>query len=129
MKLLNAHERFPITIKTVFGLEPALEQNLHELGYKDVNLINRGAQIMSTWADVYKLNYELRCGISVLIEITHFRFENKEELYKNIRAINWTQLFDGRKTFAIRGFDDAGLVYATSSRYVRCYLQLVGFWE
>lgn len=109
MKLLNAHERFAITIKTVFGLEPALEQNLHELGYKDVNLINRGAQIMGTWADIYKLNYELRCGISVLIEITHFRFENKEELYKNIRAINWTQLFDGRKTFAIRGFASSKL--------------------
>lgn len=109
MNILNRSEHFPITIKTVFGLEPALEQNLQELGYKDIRLINRGAQITGTWEDVYRLNYELRCGISVLIEIAHFRFENKDELYKNIRQLGWTQLFDGKKTFAIRGFASSKL--------------------
>lgn len=105
MKILNtSNAKFPITIKTVFGLEPALEENLQELGYSDVKVINRGAQIMGSWEDVYKLNYELRCGISVLIEIAHFRFGDKDELYRNIRQLGWTQLFDGKKTFAIRGF-------------------------
>jgi putative N6-adenine-specific DNA methylase len=105
MKILDTSKaKFPITIKTVFGLEPALEDNLRELGYSDIKVINRGAQVMGSWEDVYKLNYELRCGISVLIELAHFRFENKDELYKNIRQLGWTQLFDGKKTFAIRGF-------------------------
>ncbi len=104
MKILDFNTSFPITIKTVFGLEPALEQNLRELSYDDIQVINRGVQIQGTWEDVYRLNYELRCGISVLVELAHFHFTDKEDLYKNIRALGWTQLFDGRKTFAIRGF-------------------------
>lgn len=93
-----------ITIKTIFGLEPALVENLEEIGYKNVISINRGAQIKGTWEDVYKLNFLVRCGISVLVELTQFIFENKEDLYKQIRAIGWTQWFDVNKTIAIRGF-------------------------
>jgi putative N6-adenine-specific DNA methylase len=104
MKILDITSSFPITIKTVFGLEPALEQNLRELAYENVQLINRGVQIQGTWEDVYRLNYELRCGISVLVELSHFHFADQDDLYNKIRALGWTQLFDGRKTFAIRGF-------------------------
>ncbi len=93
-----------ITIKTIFGLEPALLQNLQELGYSDAKPINRGAQLHGTWRDVYKINLNVRCGISVLVELTHFKFENKEELYRNIRDMRWTQWFDVKKTIAIRGF-------------------------
>lgn len=96
--------KLKITVKTIFGLEPALLQNLEEIGFTDVTAINRGVQLEGTWEDVYKLNLHVRCGISVLVELTYFKFENKDDLYKKIRAIGWPQWFDVRKTIAIRGF-------------------------
>lgn len=93
-----------ITVKTIFGLEPALLQNLEEIGYNNATPINRGVQLKGTWEDVYRLNYHVRCGISVLVELASFKFENKDELYKKIREIGWPQLFDVKKTIAIRGF-------------------------
>jgi putative N6-adenine-specific DNA methylase len=85
-------------------LEPALQQNLEEIGFKNLTPINRGVQLKGTWENVYRLNYFVRCGISVLVELASFRFENKDELYKKIREMGWTQLFDVKKTIAIRGF-------------------------
>ena len=93
-----------ITVKTIFGLEPALIQNLEELGYHQVTLINRGVQLKGSWEDVYRLNFNVRCGISVLVELSSFRFDNKEELYSKIRELGWAKLFDVKKTIAIRGF-------------------------
>ena len=48
-----------ITLKTVFGLEEVLVEELAELGYKDSKILNRAVQIKGTWNDVYYLNVHL----------------------------------------------------------------------
>jgi putative N6-adenine-specific DNA methylase len=92
-----------ITVKTMFGLEPALQKDLEEIGYKNLTLINRGVQLKGTWEDVYRLNLHIRCGISVLVELANFKFENKDDYYKKIRELGWPKWFDVTKTIAIRG--------------------------
>ena len=61
-----------ITLKSFFGFEAVLADELKELGYPDAELLNRAVQIKGTWEDVYKLNLYCRCAISVLVEIDKF---------------------------------------------------------
>ncbi|MFN6087098.1 MAG: class I SAM-dependent RNA methyltransferase, partial [Fluviicola sp.] len=57
-----------IVLKTFFGLEPALADELKELGFSEVELMNRAVRIKGEWKDVYFLNLHCRCAISVLVE-------------------------------------------------------------
>jgi len=40
---------------------------------------------------LYRLNLELRTGIRVLIELATFRARNEQEMYDNLKAIDWSQ--------------------------------------
>ena len=92
-----------ITLKCFYGFESVLAEELQELGYPETELLNRAVQIKGNWADVYKLNLYCRCAIAVLVEIDHFYIQSEEDLYKRALRIKWHELFDVKKTFAIKG--------------------------
>lgn len=92
-----------ITIKTFFGLEAVLADELKSHGYTDVQILNRAVQLEGTWKDVYYLNLHLSCALSVLVEIARFKIKNEDDLYRNCMRIDWTSYFDLSKTFAIKG--------------------------
>jgi putative N6-adenine-specific DNA methylase len=96
-------EQLTITIKTIFGVEDALRDELNELGYTDVKVLNRAVQIQGTWKDVYYLNLHLRCAMSVLVEVKKFKIRDEQDLYKQCLKIDWTEFFTLDKTFAVRG--------------------------
>jgi putative N6-adenine-specific DNA methylase len=92
-----------LTVKCFFGFEETLIEELNELGYPKVSKLNRAVQLKGTWKDVYFLNLHLRCAISILVEITTFRIKSEDDLYNQARKINWSNFFDVKKTFAVRG--------------------------
>lgn len=92
-----------ITVKTFFGLEEVLTEELEELGYTVTEKLNRAVQVKGTWKDVYFLNLRLRCAISVLVEIRKFKIKNEDELYKRCMEIDWTVYFSLDKSFAVKG--------------------------
>lgn len=92
-----------ITVKTIFGLEDVLVEELNELGYTKVEKLNRAVQLKGTWRDVYYLNFHLRCAISVLVEVKVFKIRNEDDLYKSCMKIDWTNYFSLDKTFAVKG--------------------------
>ncbi len=92
-----------ITLKTFYGLEEVLKEELEELGYSDITILNRAVQLTGEWRDVYFLNLHLRCAVSVLVQIAKFRIKDEEDLYKKAFKIDWTQYFDNNKTFAVKG--------------------------
>jgi len=92
-----------ITVKTFFGLEEVLKEELQELGYNDVKLLNRAVQIVGTWCDVYRLNAECRCAISVLVEVANFKINNQNDLYRECKQIKWSDYFHYKKTFSVKG--------------------------
>lgn len=96
-------EQLTITIKTFYGLEPVLAEELESLGFSDPVQLNRAVQVKGNWRDVYFLNYNLRCAISVLVEIDSFKIRHEDDLYKKCLKINWTDYFDLNKTFAVKG--------------------------
>jgi len=92
-----------ITLKTFFGFEQTLADELNELGYSECTILNRAVQLKGTWKDVYFLNLHSRCAISVLIEISKFMIKDEKDIYKKAKEIRWTELFDIKKSFAVKG--------------------------
>ena len=96
-------DNLKITLKTFFGLENVLKEELEELGYNNIEIQNRAVQLIGTWKDVYFLNLHSRCAINVLVELKKFRINDEKDLYKECMKIKWNSIFDSNKTFAIRG--------------------------
>ena len=103
MKENQSSKLLTITLKTVFGLEQVLSEELAEFGYKDVKSLNRAVQIKGTLKDVYFLNLNVRCAISILVQIESFYIKNEDDLYKKCKRIDWPSYFDLDKTFAVKG--------------------------
>ncbi len=103
MKDIEDNKALTITLKTIFGLEEVLGEELAELGYTKYKVLNRAVQLEGTWKDVYYLNLHLRCAISVLVQIASFRIRSEDDLYKKAMKIDWTGYFDLDKTFAVKG--------------------------
>jgi putative N6-adenine-specific DNA methylase len=91
-----------ITLKTFFGLEEVLAEELKELGFEPT-ILNRAVQTKGTWKDIYFLNLHVRCAISILVEIKKFTLRTEDDLYKKCMQINWTNYFAVDKTFVIKG--------------------------
>lgn len=92
-----------IVVKTFYGLEEVLESELIELGYQPKERLNRAVKLEGTWQDVYFLNLHCRCAINVLVELRTFQIKQEKDLYKEAMKIDWSSLFDVRKTFAVKG--------------------------
>ena len=92
-----------ITLKCFFGFEETLKEELVEYGYKEVEILNRAVQIKGKWKDVYFLNLHSRCSIAILVEITSFRIKSENDLFNRASKIKWSEYFDVKKTFAVKG--------------------------
>ncbi|MEX1191818.1 MAG: THUMP domain-containing protein [Brumimicrobium sp.] len=92
-----------ITVKTLYGFEDILEDELKELGYEKTEKLNRAVQIKGSWEDVYRLNYRCRLAISVLVEVASFYIQKEKDLYDEAKKIDWTSFFELEKTFAVKG--------------------------
>lgn len=104
MKEVNDSDKsLVITMKTFYGFEQVLQEELSELGFPNAKKLNRAVQVEGSWRDVYFLNVHLRCALSVLVEVKKFRIRDEDDLYTQCMKINWTHYFDVRKTFAVRG--------------------------
>jgi putative N6-adenine-specific DNA methylase len=92
-----------IVVKTFFGLEDVLQEELSELGYTETEKLNRAVRLKGTWKDIYYLNLHLRCALSVLVELHTFQLREENDLYKEAMKVDWPSLFAVNKTFAIKG--------------------------
>jgi putative N6-adenine-specific DNA methylase len=111
-------ENIKITLKTIFGLEKVLKEELAELGYKETEQLNRAVQLKGTWEDVYFLNLHVRCAICVLVELKTFKIRDEKDLYKQAMKIDWPSYFTSDKTFAVRGAVQSKLFSHTQYPYL-----------
>ena len=92
-----------IVVKTFFGLEEVLQEELAELGYATTEKLNRAVRLEGDWKDVYFLNLNLRCALTVLVELHTFQIKEEKDLYKEASKVDWPSLFTVDKSFAIKG--------------------------
>ncbi len=87
--------------KTLFGFEPLLAKELRNIGAIDVK---EGVRSVSFYGDkgfMYKANLSLRTAIKILKPITSFKVFSEEELYKQVKDIDWENYLNENETLAI----------------------------
>lgn len=87
--------------KTFMGLEDILAQELMELG---ANNVEKGRRMVSFTGDkalMYRANFALRTAIRILKPIRHFRAKSADQVYDNIKEIDWSEYIGEGKTFTV----------------------------
>ena len=90
-----------ITAKTFQGLEKVLAKELVNLGAKNIRVNRRAVTYEGNKEVMYRSNLHLRTAIRVLEYVTSFEAFNENELYKEVKKIDWAHYLDINKTFAI----------------------------
>lgn len=76
-------------ITTFEGFEEILAAELTTLGASDVEPGRRVVMCKGDQAFMYKANLHLRTGIRVLTELASFTANNEQQLYDQLKAIDW----------------------------------------
>ena len=94
-------QKFELIAKTFMGLEPILAKELTQLGVQDVKTGRRMVSFTGDKETMYRANFQLHTAIRILKPIRHFKAKSADDVYEEIKEIDWTQYIDTDKTFAV----------------------------
>lgn len=84
------------------GIELLLIEELHELGFPDTTPGYLGVYVANSSLEaIYRINYGSRLASRVLLPIARFKCYDRNDLYREISAIDWSRYLHVDKTFAI----------------------------
>ena len=92
---------FELIAKTFMGLENILAQELNELGAKDVQPGRRVVSFKGDKEMMYRANFQLRTAIRILKPILHFKAKSAEDVYEEIKKLEWQDIIEPGKTFSV----------------------------
>lgn len=98
MKKKNA---FEMIAKTLYGLEELLAKELIELGANNVQIGRRMVSFEGDKELLYKTNFHCRTALRILRPLANFNAKNPDEVYEQIKTLDWETLLPGKKTFAV----------------------------
>ncbi len=85
--------KYTIVVKTLFGLEEILTDELSRIGITQVTKLRRAVQFEGSLSDIYNCNLHLRTALSVLVKVSIGSVSNENELYQYIKSIKWDEYF------------------------------------
>ncbi|MBL7773164.1 MAG: RNA methyltransferase [Chitinophagaceae bacterium] len=94
-------QNFTITVKTLFGFEDILANELKQLGGLNIQKLQRMVSVEGDEGFIYKVNLACRTAIKVLKPLFTFQAQTEKEFYDAIYAHNWNQYLDVEDTLAI----------------------------
>ena len=94
-------DNLQIQIKTFFGLEQVLAEEVKKLGGKNVDVKNRAVTCEGDLGFLYKLNYSCRTALKILVPIMEFKAFNETKYYDKLYKFEWDQFLESNQTFAI----------------------------
>jgi putative N6-adenine-specific DNA methylase len=92
---------FEMVAKTLYGLEEILARELTELGANDIQIGRRMVSFTGDKALLYKANFHCRTALRILKPIATFKAANPDEVYEQVKTIDWSHYIASKKTFAI----------------------------
>ena len=92
---------FEMIAKTLYGLEDILAGELIELGANNVQIGRRMVSFDGNKELLYKANFHCRTALRILKPVAYFKAQNPDEVYEQIKKLNWVELLTEKKTFAI----------------------------
>ena len=99
--LVLMEQTFEIIAKTFMGLEPVLAKELTRLGANNVQIGRRMVSFTGDKELLYRANFQLHTAIKILKPIRHFKAKSADDVYEQIRKIDWTEYLGNDKTFAV----------------------------
>ena len=98
---MNTTNNFQMVAKTMAELEDVLAEELIELGAQNVEVGNRMVSFTGDNALLYKANLHCRTALRILKPIHTFVANNADEVYEEIKKIDWEQYLSLNNTFLI----------------------------
>ena len=109
-------QEFELIAKTFMGLEQVLAKELTQLGANNVQIGRRMVSFTGDKEMMYRANCQLHTAIRVLKPIAHFKAKSAEDMYEEVKKIDWSKYILSGKTFSVDS-----VVYSeefTNSRFV-----------
>ena len=94
-------QSFELIAKTFMGLEPVLAKELTQMGAKDVEIGRRMVSFTGDKEMMYRANFQLHTAIRILKPIRHFKAKSADDVYEEIKKIDWTEYLGTEKTFTV----------------------------
>jgi len=95
------NQSFEMVAKTLYGLEDLLATELIELGANNLQIGRRMVSFEGDKELLYKANFHCRTAIRILKPIAYFKAKNPDEVYEQVKKLNWSEFLPEKKTFAI----------------------------
>jgi putative N6-adenine-specific DNA methylase len=92
---------FDMIAKTLYGLEDVLAKELIELGADNVQAGRRMVSFDGDQGLLYKANFHCRTALRILKPLVTFKANNPDEVYEQIKQLDWQAYLPGKKTFAV----------------------------
>ena len=94
-------QEFELIAKTFMGLEQVLAQELIQLGANNVQIGRRMVSFTGDKEMMYRANFQLHTAIRVLKPIKHFKAKSADDVYNEVKKIDWDKYFDLKQSFAV----------------------------
>jgi len=92
---------FELIAKTFMGLENVLAQELTQMGANNVQIGRRMVSFTGDKEIMYRANFQLHTAIRILKPIRHFKARSAEEVYDEVKKIDWSLYIEKGKTFSV----------------------------
>ena len=92
---------FTMLAKTFKGLEQVLAEELVQLGANNVQVERRAVSFTGDLRMLYTANMCLRTASRVLVPIASFKAKNTDDIYAQVKALDWSQYMTLKTTFQI----------------------------
>jgi putative N6-adenine-specific DNA methylase len=87
--------------KTFMGLENVLAEELIALGANNVQIGRRMVSFSGDKELMYRANFQLHTAIRILKPIATFKARSAEDMYEEVKKIDWSQYIEKGKTFSV----------------------------
>ena len=94
-------QEFKMIAKTFMGLENVLAEELIGLGANDVQIGRRMVSFSGNKELMYRANFQLHTAIRILKPIATFKARSAEDMYEEVKKIDWSQYIEKGKTFSV----------------------------
>lgn len=92
---------FELIAKTFMGLEPVLAKELTQIGANNVQIGRRMVSFTGDKEMMYRANFQLHTAIRILKPIARFKAASADDVYEEIKKIDWSQYIEKGKTFSV----------------------------
>lgn len=99
--MIKSKVKFPMSAKTSFGFEDLLVEELVKVGATNLKKGTRIVHFEGDMETMYKANLYSRLSLRILKPIKSFPAGNEQQLYDEIKKIDWSQYMSERDSLAV----------------------------